>query len=343
MKSKHTFLTVAQTLIKDAESRVAMGQNSARLVPDYKDRLRCHCAPFFGDMPIANIDTAKLREFRDVLVAKGLKQATVLTVMSFVSKTMKMAHDDGLIRQMPSIPRKGQKPSPRPAFTRDAYRKLLLALKRVENCKPMIAFKGNVVDWELRALVTFMVNSFTRPGDIFALQNKHVVIVPEDAEGPGYLRLDAPSSKGHEAPIITMPVAVSIYKRTLANHAKTGFAGSEDYVFLPGHSNRTYAHEVVRRQFRMVLIEADLLKSNKGVDHTLYSLRHTAIVLRLLNSKDLDLLTLSRTARTSVEMIDRYYASSLTAEMNRDKLHSFRRPTRFLTDGVSAATVVTEA
>lgn len=51
--------------------------------------------------------------------------------------------------------------------------------------------------------------------------------------------------------------------------------------------------------------------------------------------KDLDLLTLARTARTSVEMIDRFYASSLTAELNRDKLHSFRRPTRFLTDGVS--------
>lgn len=338
MKPKHTFITAAQTLIKDAESRVALGQNSRRLVPDYKDRLRCHCAPFFGDMPIANIDTAKLRQFRDVLVGKGLKQATVLVVMSFVSMVLRMAFDDGLIRQMPSIPRKGQKPAPRPALIRDDYAKLLTVLKRVEKGRPVIAFKGNVVDWELRAIVTFMVNSFTRPGDIFVLQNKHVVIVPENSEGPSYLRLDAPSSKGHEAPIITMPVAVKIYERTLANHTKVGFGKADDYVFLPRHRNRTYAHEVVRRQFRMVLIEADLLTSSKGVDHTLYSLRHTAIVLRLLNAKDLDLLTLSRTARTSVEMIDRYYASSLTAEMNRDKLHSFRRPTRFLTDGVSPVT-----
>lgn len=53
---------------------------------------------------------------------------------------------------------------------------------------------------------------------------------------------------------------------------------------------------------------------------------------------------LPRIARTSFEMIDRHYASSLTAEMNRAKLHSFRRPTRFLTDGVSAvATAETEA
>ncbi|HYC97042.1 hypothetical protein [Brevundimonas sp.] len=335
MKPKHTFITAAETLIRDGEARVRMGQNSARLVPDYKDRLRCHCAPFFGDTPLANIDSAMLRRFRDELVAKGLKQATVLVVMSFVSKTLRMAHDDGLIRQMPAIPRKGQKPSPRPAFTAATYTKLLTTLKQVEKGKPVIAFKGNRVDWELRAIVTFMVNTFTRPGDVFALKNEHIIVVPEDADGPAYLRIDAPSSKGHEAPIISMPVAVPVYQRTIERHRKAGFGKPDDYVFLPSKKKRAYAHELVRRQFRLVLKHAGLLQSTKGVEHSLYSLRHTAITLRLLHAKDLDLLTLARTARTSVEMIDRFYASSLTAELNRDKLHSFRRPTRFLTDGVS--------
>tara|TARA_R110000787_G_scaffold52497_7_gene123560 strand:- start:72 stop:1106 length:1035 start_codon:yes stop_codon:yes gene_type:complete len=343
MKPKHTFTTAAEALIRDGEARVRLGQNSARLVPDYKDRLRCHCAPFFGDTPLEKIDSAMLRRFRDVLVAKNLKQASVLVVMSFVSKTLRMAHDDGLIKQVPSIPRKGQKPSPRPAFSSAGYEKLLTTLKQVEKGKPSIGFKGNKVDWELRALVTFMVNSFTRPGDVFALKNKHVTIVPQDSEGPSYLRLNAPSSKGHEAPIITMPVAVLIYQRTLERHTKAGFGKSEDFVFLPSKPGRAYAHEVVRRQFRLVLKHADLLASTKGVEHTLYSLRHTAITLRLLHAKDLDLVTLARTARTSVEMIDRYYASGLTAELNRDKLHSFRRPTRFLTDGASALTTKEKA
>lgn len=338
MKLRPTFKTAAGTTIRDAESRVRLGQNSPRLVQDYKDRLRCHCAPFFGDTPLVNIDSPMLRRFRDELVGKGLKQATLLTILSFVSKVLKMAHDDGLIRQMPAIPRRGQKPSPRPALSGPTYKVLLNALRAIEDGKPVIAFKGNVVDWELRAISTFMVNSFTRPGDIFVLRNKHVTVVPADAEGPTYLRIDAPSSKGHDAPIISMPVAVPIYQRTLERHTKAGFGKPEDYVFHPGKKNRRYAHEVVRRQFRLVLKHAGLLQSNKGVEHTLYSLRHTAITLRLLHAKDLDLLTLARTARTSVEMIDRYYASGLTAELNRDKLHSFRRPTRFLTDGVSPVT-----
>jgi len=37
------------------------------------------------------------------------------------------------------------------------------------------------------------------------------------------------------------------------------------------------------------------------------------------------LLTLARNARTSVEMIDKFYASRLSAEMNIALLHSKRR------------------
>lgn len=36
---------------------------------------------------------------------------------------------------------------------------------------------------------------------------------------------------------------------------------------------------------------------------------HTAITFRLLNGGDLDLITLARNCRTSVEMIDRFYAT----------------------------------
>ena len=42
--------------------------------------------------------------------------------------------------------------------------------------------------------------------------------------------------------------------------------------------------------------------------------------MRLLNAKNIDLLTLARNCCTSVEMIQRFYASHLTAEMNLDKL-----------------------
>ena len=46
---------------------------------------------------------------------------------------------------------------------------------------------------------------------------------------------------------------------------------------------------------------------------------------RTLLGGNIDLLTLARNARTSVEMIEKFYASTLSAEMNISLLHSKRR------------------
>lgn len=57
-----------------------------------------------------------------------------------------------------------------------------------------------------------------------------------------------------------------------------------------------------------------------GQTRTLYSLGHSAITFRQLYGRNVDLLTLSRNARTSVEMVGRFYSSNLSAEMNIEQL-----------------------
>jgi hypothetical protein len=49
---------------------------------------------------------------------------------------------------------------------------------------------------------------------------------------------------------------------------------------------------------------------------------------RLTRGDQIDLLTLARNCRTSVEMIDRFYARHLTAEMNVAKIQSTIRYAR---------------
>jgi hypothetical protein len=72
------------------------------------------------------------------------------------------------------------------------------------------------------------------------------------------------------------------------------------------------------------LIKSQLRYGNQQQRRTLYSLRHSAITFRLLYGQGIDLLTLARNARTSLEMIDKFYASELRAEMNVGMLHSKR-------------------
>jgi integrase len=62
-----------------------------------------------------------------------------------------------------------------------------------------------------------------------------------------------------------------------------------------------------------------------GRERTLYCLRHTFIMFRLLYGEGIDMLTLARNARTSVQMIERFYASALDGEMNVAMLQSRRK------------------
>lgn len=133
-----------------------------------------------------------------------------------------------------------------------------------------------------------------------------------------------------------MPTAVPVYEKQLAllktrarvgkdenGNKEKGFYGKpKDYVFFPEYKNRTTAMAVIGRQFRKALEAAGL--QEQGELHTLYSLRHSSIMYRILKG-DVDTLTLAKNARTSQAMIERFYASRLAPLMNIEKLHSFKK------------------
>ena len=124
-----------------------------------------------------------------------------------------------------------------------------------------------------------------------------------------------------------------MYERLRAHHSTSGLGDADDYLFLPEQRDRTKALEQLGWQFKYLQSVVGLTgratvgeAENDGSSptRTLYSLRHTAITLRLLYGGHIDLLTLARNARTSVEMVERFYASQLTAEMNVGLLHGRR-------------------
>jgi integrase len=86
-----------------------------------------------------------------------------------------------------------------------------------------------------------------------------------------------------------------------------------------------YALAVLGFWFKWVMREAGVASVDAlGRDRTLYCLRHTSIMFRLLYGQGIDMLTLARNARTSVQMIERFYASALDGEMNVAMLQSRR-------------------
>ncbi len=53
-----------------------------------------------------------------------------------------------------------------------------------------------------------------------------------------------------------------------------------------------------------------------------YSLRHTAIMMRIING-GVETLALAKNARTSQQMIEQFYAAHLTTDQVRKQLHAF--------------------
>ena len=67
-------------------------------------------------------------------------------------------------------------------------------------------------------------------------------------------------------------------------------ASDDDYVFFPELKNREYALATLRRQFEHVLEGGRAEASTEqGRVRTLYSLRHTALMFRLLKGDNIDI------------------------------------------------------
>jgi hypothetical protein len=177
----------------------------------------------------------------------------------------------------------------------------------------------------LADLIVFMVNSYIRPTDVRNMQHKHVEIVRREWT---YLRLTLPPSKGHSYPITTMPWAVKVYER-ICRRQELEFGRAvqpDDFVFMPLASTRDHAMKLLAKQFDSILDITHLKIGAVGEPRSLYSLRHSSIMFRLMFGRTVDTLTLARNARTSPEMIDRFYAAPLQGEMNVGELQSKRRP-----------------
>ncbi len=75
--------------------------------------------------------------------------------------------------------------------------------------------------------------------------------------------------------------------------------------------------------FNSILDEEGLKVDREGNRRTAYSLRHTYICLRLMEGADI--YQIAKNCRTSVEMIEKYYASHIKTSLNAAAIN-VRRP-----------------
>lgn len=328
------FEVCARGLLKENAARAARGELSEQKQQLDAARLRSDLMPHFGKYEIADINYAIISDYLNKLStpARPLSINTLKIHLSHIKTILRYAQRVGVLNALPAFPTLKTIDTPRPWFNSAEYTKLHRTCDaNIGKVFKKAGTKGEqrrniTITQELYDLILFMTNSFIRPTDIKVLQHKHIAVIRGEQT---YLRLTHPPTKSHGSPVVTMPEAVEIYDRLLERQRKEGFGEPGDYLFQPEHhENRDYALRTITRQFDQLLTIANLKKTASGESRTLYSLRHTCIMFRLTKGDNVALLTLARSARTSTEMIDRFYAKHLHAEMNIQQLQSMRDGTK---------------
>jgi integrase len=296
-----------------------------------KIRLEGLIFDFFKLHSLNKIDADVLVEFISFLTNKKLAAATIQGYIAQTRKLLNLLCRKKILSALPAFPSLKAQPHPRGAFTLTEYKAILRKSKQFRSHtftdwggRNKAWIKGNYhqMPHEMNWLIRFMVYTFVRPGDIRMIKNKHVEIIRGSYH---YLRLNLPEVKRHAAATVSLSPAVFVYEKLIGYQKSLGYGGPEDYVFFPEESNRRKVLDIAGWAFNWILKDLGIKVGPHGVDRTLYSLRHTSITFRLIYGGSIDLLTLARNARTSVEMIDKFYASTLSAEMNIALLLGKRR------------------
>jgi integrase len=308
--------------------------------------------PHFGEKKITEIEYQDLVDLLEELNAKDLAPATKKSYMSLMSKIFKYAVQEGALKAIPPFPKLKERlktKESRDYLAWGEYVKLNKAVLDLEKLGEKV--RGIPVTEELMLLNKFMVNSFLRPTDIRVLKHKHVkkkTDVDESGNKVTWLVLSHPATKTTAQEVQTMPDCVEIYddlikyrKKEKAQkivEAKTiSHAGlrkkaiekleaynpvdPDEYAFFPYYPNRSTMMSVWGKLFRAVL-EKSKIEKTTGKNISLYSLRHTSIMYRLMYGK-VDTLILAKNARTSQGVIEQFYGAHLTTAQARKQLHSF--------------------
>jgi integrase len=295
------------------------GQRNAVYVDGHERRLRKYLIPFFGDKPLSQVTSGLVQEYRihrleTSKAERGKPPArnTMHQEMVVLRQVLKLAIRHGYLSSLPDLSqpyRTNSKISHRAWFSPDEYKQLYKATRdRMENPRK----KKYQTDYEeLHDYVLFMVNTGLRPDEAKRIEFRDVKVVDDRDSGQRILEIDVRGKRGVGF-CKSMPGAVLPFQRM----AKRRNPKPMDPVFQRTH------HEL----FNTILGELGLKFDREGQRRTFYSLRHTYICLRLMEGADV--YQIAKNCRTSVKMIEEFYASHIKNMVDASVINVRRSRTR---------------
>ncbi|MGB6940778.1 MAG: hypothetical protein WBE37_00110 [Bryobacteraceae bacterium] len=295
---------------------ITEGQRNPEYVVGHSTRLRLHLVPFFGDMGLSEITPGQIQEYRIHRHEEAVKEygkpparSTMHQEIVVLRQTLKAAVRHRWLDRLPDLSepyRASGKISHRAWFSPEEYKKLYEATRRRARSPKNPRYK-----WESEQLhdyVLFMANTGLRPDEANGLEYRDVKIVEDEGSKETILEIEVRGKRGVGYCKSTSG-AVKPFQRLVERNKPQ----PTDLIFPKTH----------RQLFNTILDEEDLKKDREGQPRTAYSLRHTYICLRLMEGADI--YQIAKNCRTSVEMIEKYYASHLKNSLDASAINIRRK------------------
>jgi integrase len=350
LKTGTTFRKASDYFLNEYEI-ITLGERNAEYAASHGMRLRVHLLPFFGDKIVTDITPGMVQDYRvhrmtsrkdpktqkplldadgnpkrDPVTNRVLKdpktgeakrpsRTTLHHEIITLRHVLKTANRHGWLPYLPDISapyKTSGKISHRAWFSPEEYKRLYAATR--ERAKNPLNERWRKACEDLHDYVLFMVNTGLRPDEAGRIEFRDVAIVTDGATGERILEIEVRGKRG-VGYCKSMPGAVLPFQRVAKRHA----LGPKDRVFgLPQ-----------RELINKILEDLDLKVDREGNRRTTYSLRHTYISMRLMEGADI--YQVAKNCRTSVEMIEKYYASHIKNMIDASAINVRRETPSFKT------------
>jgi integrase len=343
LKAGKTFKEAAARFIDEFET-ITQGQRSPIYVEGHKYRIKNHLNPFFGNMVLPEITAGTVQDYRIHRMKTGMSRvdqlrkkdadgstgearhrpparSTLHQEIVCLRQILKTANRHGWLDRLPNLsaPYQGSsKISHRAWFSLEEYRKLYKATQERASNPPKPRWR-----WECEQLhdfVLLMANTGLRPDEALRLQFRDVEIVEDEATGKTILEIEVRGKRG-VGYCKSMPNAVLPFRR-LRDRKRRAPTRDDKNLATPGPTDLLFPkshHEL----FNEILDEQELKFDREGQRRTAYSLRHTYICFRLMEGADI--YQIAKNCRTSVEMIEKYYASHIKTMLDASAINVIKK------------------
>jgi hypothetical protein len=280
-------------------------------------------AAFFGRQDVADITTDRIRDYLQFQIDKSRKgslaAATQKRSLVTLRCILKGAYERRLLTSIPLMPKLKVVDNPRPYFTRAEYRRLYVTAWLKARKARERGDRAEFLQWmEMSDFVIFMVSTFLRPSEWKEIRHRDVTVI--DSGPTPHIHIKSVRGKTGIREVHSMPQAIAAYRRIVK---RTG-SNPDGFLFKVQFLNRQTAGEKMRDSFERLLRAAGIHRAD-GRNRVSYCLRHSAIMFRILEGDNIDLLLLAKAAGTSVDQIERFYGSHLEVGMKLGSLQSVRR------------------